>query len=633
MKFRAVLTAMLLLASLMEGSAAFAQATVQPVRIQQLRQDIIVNRDGTNTITTSSRYQVLSAAAAMQVAQVPVRYDASTQDLEILEAFTEKTDGRKIPVDPANIITQRPAQASAFSPMYSASQQKTIIFPNVEVGDSMVYTSKLVERRAPIAGQFSLFHNFPTNVEVKEAVYSLTAPRSMALNVSSADMKQEEFLKGDTVTYRWSLSDVAPKTQSAPAIIDPNTGPHFAVSSFKDYDALAHAFAPLLNEKIAVTPEIQKQADAITGGISDRKEQASLLYDWVSQHVRYVAIEFGTGGFIPHDANWTLSNSFGDCKDQAVLYASLLKAKGIDSRLVLLNTINRYQFGAIPTGAEFNHVIVWLPDWDIYSDTTVGGLPFWMLPIADLGKPVLHLVETGPARHVTPVMGSGVASSDYKVVAQMGADGHFDVQGSTFAKGPWAATLRRLDASFMAVGPAVAARSLLQARGFSNATGTLTAFSARSEPGTFGINGAYHAGRAADGVNLLALASALQLLSRAGDGPAGPLFNTQIKEADDTMCYRAHQREDIQFRLLPGVHMPVLPSDVHVQTEHFEYGASWSNSGDGILLHREFNSDIGGPVCSGASRQEAAKVLSAIRQENSRVFRLGPSAEQAAKPN
>jgi len=41
-------------------------------------------------------------------------------------------------------------------------------------------------------------------------------------------------------------------------------------------------------------------------------------------HIRYVAIELGAGGFIPHDPDWTLTNAYGDCKDQAVLFAQPL---------------------------------------------------------------------------------------------------------------------------------------------------------------------------------------------------------------------------------------------------------------------------------------------------------------------
>ena len=220
------------------------------------------------------------------------------------------------------------------------------------------------------------------------------------------------------------------------------------LSSFKDYDVFAHSFGGLMRTKVVVTPEVQKQADTITAGISGKKEQARAIYDWVNQHVRYVGIELGVGGFIPHDANWTLNNAFGDCKDQAVLFASLLKAKNIPADLVLINAINRYKLSGIPQVNDFNHMIVYLPDWKVYADTTVPGTPFQMLPIPDYGKPVVHLVESGPAQHKTPVLPPDLVSSTYKVHAVQNSEGRYDVQATTSATGPWAASLRRITDRF-----------------------------------------------------------------------------------------------------------------------------------------------------------------------------------------
>ena len=79
--------------------------------------------------------------------------------------------------------------------------------------------------------------------------------------------------------------------------------------------------------------------------------------------------------------------------------------------------------------------MLWLPDWKTYADTTAGTVPFGMLPIADTGKPVVHLVDKGPAQHRTPVVPADTASSTYKVHAVQGADGRFEVQVVTLVRG------------------------------------------------------------------------------------------------------------------------------------------------------------------------------------------------------
>ncbi|HEY8254710.1 MAG TPA: DUF3857 and transglutaminase domain-containing protein, partial [Rhizomicrobium sp.] len=468
-----------LIAVALAGAAfAITHAAAQPattgVRFKQVRQEMAVDADGRRTMTTSSQVQVLTAAMAAEFAQVPLRYEGLLQDVEVLEAYTLKADGRKLPVDPANVITQKMPQANSLVPIYSDAEQKIVIFPNVEAGDTLFLTSRTSDKKALVPGQFVFSLYLTRAVETGDSVYTLTVPKTMHITAASHEVTQEVTDHGDTTTYRWSFSNPTPKATPATLVSDPDNGAYFMASSMKDYDALARAVGTVIRPKVAVTPEIQKQADTITAGITGREEQARAIYDWVNQHVRYVAVDFGNGGFIPHDPNWTLNNAFGDCKDQAVLFASLLKAKSIPSELVAIHAGNRYKLSGVPTAGNFNHMIVYLPDWKIYADTTATGVPFQMLPVVEYGKPVMHLVEAGPAQHQIPVLPPDVVSSTYKVHAVENSEGRFDVQVTTSATGPWAGILRRAGTLLNANGPAAGASALLKAHGFPNATGTLT---------------------------------------------------------------------------------------------------------------------------------------------------------------
>ena len=110
-----------------------------------------------------------------------------------------------------------------------------------------------------------------------------------------------------------------------------------------------------------MTPRIQTLADDITAGASDRREQAHRIYDWVSEHIRYVAVYLGNGGYVPHDAASILDSGYGDCKDHVVLLEALLKARGIASIPVLINSANRYWAPEAATSGLFNHVLSTCP--------------------------------------------------------------------------------------------------------------------------------------------------------------------------------------------------------------------------------------------------------------------------------
>jgi len=626
-----------LLAAALLGAAstavAFTTAEAQPassIRVKQVRQQIVVGADGRHTTTLTSQVQVLTAASASQFGQLPVRYDGSTQDVEVLEGYTLKPDGRKLPVDPANVITQKAPQANALIPLYYDGEQKIVIFPDVEAGDTLVMTTKTTQKNVPLPGQFAFSHYFSRAIEEDDTSYSLTVPKSMHVSISSNEMKPDVSASGDATVYHWTFSNPTPKAMPAALVSDPDAGPHFMVSTFKDYDAFAHDFAAVIRPKVAVTPEIQKQADAITAGITDRKQQARAIYEWVNLHVRYVGIEFGTGAVIPHDANWTLNNAFGDCKDQAVLFASLLKARNIPAELVLIHGGNRYKLSAVPTIADFNHMIVYLPDWKMYADTTVPGTSFQTLPVPDYSKPVVHLVETGAAQHRTPVIGPDLISSSYKVHAVEAGDGHFDVDVSTSATGPWAGSLRRLITALEASGPATAAGVLLKLHGFPHATGSLTATANSTASGTETINGTFHTAGRINGGNVIALTRGLTLLNRAGDGPIGPLGNIAITASDETPCYSGRQVEDIDFEFAGDDHVAAIPSDTHIHTGNIAYDTKWTASGKTVSLHREFVSKITEPTCTGKMREDAADALAKIRADyaqQARIERAAPKAE------
>jgi hypothetical protein len=325
-----------------------------------------------------------------------------------------------------------------------------------------------------------------------------------------------------------------------------------------------------------------------------------------------------------------LNNAFGDCKDQAVLFASLLKAKNIPADLVLIHGANRYKLSAVPTITDFNHMIVYLPDWAMYADTTVPGTPFQTLPIPDYSKPVVHLVETGAAQHKTPAIAPDLISSTYKVHAVENSDGRFDVDVSTSATGPWAGSLRRLVTALEASGPAAAAGALLKAHGFPNATGTLTAAANSTAAGTQTVNGSFHTAGRINGGNVVALTRGLQLLNRAGDGPLGPLNNTTITASDETPCYSGRQVEDIDFEFVNGDHVAAVPSDTHIHAGNITYDTAWTVSGNKVSLHREFVAKVSEPTCSGRLREDAADALTKIRADHvqqARIERVAPKAD------
>jgi hypothetical protein len=104
-----------------------AQSVQAPYDIQYEGR-VTVRADRTATDVFTKRLKILTPSAVATVSQQQLLFVEGMETLETLEAFTEKSDGTKVPVSPANIITRD--AASGLQAIYMRDQkQRTVIFP------------------------------------------------------------------------------------------------------------------------------------------------------------------------------------------------------------------------------------------------------------------------------------------------------------------------------------------------------------------------------------------------------------------------------------------------------------------------------------------------------------------------
>ncbi len=80
---------------------------------------------------------------------------------------------------------------------------------------------------------------------------------------------------------------------------------------------------------------------------------------WIQEKVRYVAVEAGEGGWVPRAPAFVARRLYGDCKDKAFLFMSLLARRGYEVFPVLTRARDGGTIdSAFPSPVQFNHVIV-----------------------------------------------------------------------------------------------------------------------------------------------------------------------------------------------------------------------------------------------------------------------------------
>jgi hypothetical protein len=582
----------------LEGAeqAAPQQATL-PYTIQ-LDTRIEVRADRSAAEVTTTRFKVLMPSAIGAVSQQQIVYVEGMQTLDTLEAFTEKADGRRIAVDPANIIT-RDATSGLRSVFARDLRQRTLIFPDVQVGDTVVMTNRRETRQGLFSGQFMHSNVFPRSQPLADARVIIEAPHDVDLHVGTTGpglsdrIEDMDGKRRHTVTL--SPQPYLPEEARAVSAVDRD--PAVLISTFNSYEDIGRAVADAAIPKIVVTPEVSALADEITRGITDRKQQAVAIDRWMKRNIRYVAVYLGLGRVVPNDAATVLKNRFGDCKDKVTLMAALLAAKGITSEPALINLGSAYTLPEPPTMIVLNHLILYLPEFDVYDDPTASLAAFGVLAAEAYDKPVVRFSAGGSRLARTPAMKSDDHVARNRTSIRIAADGTITGQTESAGSGVFGLVLRTVMGIAEKLGTEGSARSGLQRLG-TPGTGHIEI----ERPGdlvdlvrtkaSFTLNQRFKAPAPGQGA---ALSLGLPLAARPGDILfPGPFTGRHSAFS----CYAGHEIEDIDvtFDSALGV-MPVPVSAITIDNQHFSFRASFGIEGHTFKIHREFLSRVAHQVC------------------------------------
>ncbi|HEV2703243.1 MAG TPA: DUF3857 domain-containing protein [Steroidobacteraceae bacterium] len=434
-----------LLAALAAVSVAIGQTpvpapTTNPVEFTHVKISVDVNADGTYTQTVDQLILIKSQQGVQAATTALVQYSESLQDGDLLEVYTLKPDGKRIDAPLAQVAT-RSLPMAVSAPMFDDFKIKALPYQNVAVGDEVGAITRIHQKKPLIPGQFSFVEVFGQTQVVRDLQLVVTAPLTgihLQTDVTGLDNPPPTVANGKS-TWQWTFRNEIPKPPEPGGVEDFDVAPHVVITSFKDYAALAKAYEDGASAKALVTPQVQELADRLTKGTTDRREQARILYEWVSANIKYIAINLGVGAVVPHAANEVLANLYGDCKDHVVLLQALLKAKGIESTAVLIRAGDSFKLAPLATVQQFNHAITYVPEMNLYLDSTARYSPFGVLPFADADKTVL-LTAKGKLDH-TPW---SATSTVFKTVTKLQVldDGSADAESRVTTSGPLAVSMR-----------------------------------------------------------------------------------------------------------------------------------------------------------------------------------------------
>ena len=214
------------------------------------------------------------------------------------------------------------------------------------------------------------------NVPTGEVMYSVTFPKEVNLKyVLLGDSSGVVFTnqdQGKLTTFSWKSTNVASSYRIRKEGNYRKVVPHVIIyiDSYilngskisvlgNTTDLYNWFYSHVAAYTTEIDPSLKDLADSLTKGLKTDEEKIGAIYYWVQANIRYIAFEYGLGGFVPRSASLVSHRRFGDCKDKSNLLYTLLKSEGFNVYHCWIGTKDLpYKYDQVRSPIAANHMIV-----------------------------------------------------------------------------------------------------------------------------------------------------------------------------------------------------------------------------------------------------------------------------------
>ncbi|PPC90325.1 MAG: hypothetical protein CTY34_08290 [Methylobacter sp.] len=564
-----------------------------------------VNPDGTMTSDINYALTLLKEDGLEDTKQQTISFSTSVEKIDVLEAYTEKTNGKRINVPKTNFQQQVNSGKDSASPAFSDRTTLTIIFPDLEVGDTVVWHYQMAQTEPLFPNHFSKMQTFDKSDIYDDVRIKIDMPESMPVSYEIAGMEEKKPVQiNGRKIYQWSFSNTAAveNKEDWGDVYQFGKKPGYMISTFPSYAAISEAYGKRARQQAAVSTRIQKLADEITLNKTTSYAQAKALYEWVAENISYAGNCIGVGAVVPRNTDFVLDNHMGDCKDHATLLEALLSAKQITSTQALINSGSLYDLPKIPVVAMVNHVMNYIPELEIYADSTSQNTPFGLLPDSEAGKPVL-LVDNYQEGLKTPAIPHDNNKTSINTKISIGEDGS--------AKGQIQWVLRGRSALF-----ANTDKRVKQYHEYKNDQDRIEEFS-KSMVKKLGIEDGkviYSIDEHPKSPDISTTEIAFEVEEFVNPGSLGafsinPVFSTSNiysevktskvtdKPSSDFSCAGVHYEENYTYQFPKNIKILALPDDISYSNDLVAYQANFELKENTLTVVRKYDDLTTGPVC------------------------------------
>jgi len=406
---------------------------------------IKISPDNRQVSTLHYVIKVLNDRGKNEFSEAPIEYDSTYENVELDFARTISPDGSVVDVGTRHI---RDVTKYLNFPLYSNARLLIISFPGVAEGTCIEYQVRIYSNELIDKKHFADIYPVQAGEPIIRADFTIELPADRKLHLKYLNEKYNNFgaelnpVVRETKTarvYSWhfeNIPQIIPETDMVPLTW---VNPALCISTFNSWNDVYAWWWGLAKDKMAVDDAIRSKVVELTEGLGSEEERARVIYNFCTSQIRYVAVEYGKAGYEPHQAADIFKNKYGDCKDQAILLAGMLRQAGIRAWPVLIGTKDFYNLNDDLPNMIFNHCIAAaeVNGKMVFFDTTARVCSFGDIPRDDQDRKVLLCAEEGYKILNTPLSLAAQNTAEQVIKIKVNADESIDAQKTIYLHGAY----------------------------------------------------------------------------------------------------------------------------------------------------------------------------------------------------
>jgi len=241
----------------------------------------------------------------------------------------------------------------------NGEQSAVLVLDDVRVGDIVDYAYSVDGANPIFAGRFSASVRAQLHEPIERLLTRVLWPsqRRLYTKAHGCTIQPTVTQKKEFFEYTWDLKQIAGirLEDSQPVWYDPE--PWVQLSEFKTWADVNQWALALFQNTSSLSSELSQKISEWKRMVI-REQQILAVLRFVQDEVRYFGIELGESAEKPGDPSVVFSRRFGDCKDKALLFVSILRALGMEAYPALVNTVSCQSIQEWQPSADvFDHCI------------------------------------------------------------------------------------------------------------------------------------------------------------------------------------------------------------------------------------------------------------------------------------